>query len=470
MVRSGALSMLVLMVYHTAADLPHNDCGEPPPCANTYRTFPENNTVEYRCIDTYFISSGDLVRHCVNGKYNGTCPVCTLDCGPPLNTSYASISSTGTKAGDKVTYTCPDGFLVPSTDTECSGSSGTWLAGDRCFANSTLDVAAFTAVQTSTATLDDILNTTTVHLPLPTNPVFSAAYAVDPTKLGVSLANGDCSSTAREQRPHMNVTLGNFYDVFRVAVTLPDDDFAYSLPNLAVKLQNNPAHRWHTCMKHTAIIPVGSRFVATCTGQRYPGFGKYLQLEVDFGDNPGMLQICRIEVYARPLTSVDCGQLPQRPFSVITSRPSTTHYNRAVERVTYECIEGYSVKGGRILSHCNVNGYWTGSIVCTADDNLAHDKPVSLTSHDSVDVSPLTDGNTSSCVVTHNVTESTVVIELGSDVEVGDVSITYFATKTDFLLSARRCGVRATLTHPVHQTASTPTSERLQTSSAPTSL
>ncbi|XP_067650835.1 uncharacterized protein [Haliotis asinina] len=412
-----------------SSDLPHNDCGEPPPCANTYRTFPDNNTVEYRCIDTYVLSAGDLVRHCVDGKYNGTCPVCTLDCGPPLNTSYASITSTGTEGGDKVTYTCPDGFLVSSTETECSVAYGYWWVGDRCFANSSLDVAAFTAVQTSTATLDDILNTTAVHLQLPPDVAFNATYAVDPTKLGVSLANGECSSTARERRPHMNVTLGSFYDIFQVAVTLPDDAFAYSLPNLEVKLQNHPTHRWSTCMKHTAIIPVGSRFVATCRGHRYPGYGKYIQLEADFGDNLGMLQICRIEVYARPITSVDCGQPPLRPFSMLTRRPSTTHHNRYAERVSYECIEGYSVKGGRTQSSCNVNGYWTGSVVCTADDNLSHDKPVSLASNASVDVCQLTDGNMSSCAVAHGVTERTFVIELGRDVEVGDVSITYFASK-----------------------------------------
>ncbi|XP_046367076.2 uncharacterized protein LOC124142560 isoform X2 [Haliotis rufescens] len=427
--RSETLSVLVVLAYHVAADLPYNDCGEPPPSANTYRTFPDNNTVEYRCIDTYILSSGDLVRNCINGTYTGTSPICTLDCGPPLNTSYASINSTGSKEGDTVTYTCPDGFLVSSTNTECSGQNGYWLAGDRCFANASLDVAVFTAVQTSTATLDDIRNTTATLLALSSTSTFHPANAVDPTKLGVSLLNGDCSSTALEQRPHMNVTLGDHYDVYQVAVTLPDDDFAFSLPNLNVRLTNNPSHRLYSCMQHMTSIPAGSRFVATCTGKRYPAFGRHLQLEVDFGDQLGMLQICQIEVYARPITSVDCGQPPERPFAVMTSPPSTTHYKSPVEWVTYDCVEGYTVKSGREKGYCNVNGYWTVSIVCTADENLSHGKPVSLSGNDIMDVSPLTDGNTSSCAVILNVAEGTFVIDLGSDVEVGDVSIRFYDVK-----------------------------------------
>ncbi|XP_071092008.1 uncharacterized protein [Haliotis cracherodii] len=427
--RSETLSVLVVLAYHVAADLPYNDCGEPPPSANTYRTFPDNNTVEYRCIDTYILSSGDLVRNCINGTYTGTSPICTLDCGPPLNTSYASINSTGSKEGDTVTYTCPGGFLVSSTNTECSGQDGYWLAGDRCFANASLDVAVFTAVQTSTATLNDIRNTTAALLALSSTSTFHPANAVDPTKLGVSLLNGDCSSTALEQRPHMNVTLGDYYDVYQVAVTLPDDDFAFSLPNLNVRLASNPNHRLYSCMQHMTSIPAGSRFVATCTGKRYPAFGRHLQLEVDFGDQLGMLQICQIEVYARPITSVDCGQPPERPFAVMTSPPSTTHFKSAEERVTYECVEGYTVKSGRETGYCNVNGYWTVTIVCTADENLSLRKPVSLSGNDIMDVSPLTDGNTSSCAVILNVAEGTFVIDLGSDVEVGDVSIRFYDVK-----------------------------------------
>ncbi|XP_048253854.1 uncharacterized protein LOC125381216 [Haliotis rufescens] len=303
MERRGVLHLLMLLVYHVAAELPINDCDEPPPSANTYRTFPDNSTVEYRCIDTYILSSGDLVRHCVDGKYNGTSPICSLTCGPPLNTSYASINSTGSKEGDTVTYTCPDGWLVSSTNTECSGKDGYWLAGDRCFANVSLDIAALTAVQTSTATLNDIRQTTITPLSLSLTPTFDAANALDPIKLGVSLLTGDCSSTGLEQRPHMTVTLDNYYTIYQVAVTLPDDDFAFSLPNLNIGSSTRLQTTWQTCMKHKGTIPSGSRFVATCEGTRYPVHGKYLLLEVDFGDEPGMLQICQIEVYGHPLTS-----------------------------------------------------------------------------------------------------------------------------------------------------------------------
>lgn len=43
--------------------------------------------------------------------------------------------------------------------------------------------------------------------------------------------------------------------------------------------------------------------MANCSVTRYPPSGKYIHLEADFGDKTGMLQICRIEVYARPVTS-----------------------------------------------------------------------------------------------------------------------------------------------------------------------
>lgn len=65
----------------------------------------------------------------------------------------------------------------------------------------------------------------------------------------------------------------------------------------------------------------------------------------------------------------------------------------------------------------------------TDDENLSHGKPVSLSGNDTMDVSPLTDGNTSSCAVIPNVAEGTFVIDLGSDVEVGDVSIRFYGEK-----------------------------------------
>ncbi|XP_046583585.1 uncharacterized protein LOC124290803 [Haliotis rubra] len=362
--RCGVVPVLVLLVYPVAPYLPHNDCGDPPPIANSYRTFPDNSTVEYWCMDTYFLSSGDLVRDCINGTYTGTSPVCTLDCGPPLNTSYASINSTGTKAGDTVTYTCPNGFLVSSTDTECSGSSGYWLAGDRCFANVSLDVTPFTATQTSTANLTDILNTVILSSLSP-NSTFDAPNAVDQTNLALNLLTGGCSSTKLEQRPSMTVTLGDYYTIYQVAVTLPNDDFAFSIPNLIVRSASSHSHLGSLCMKHKDTIPAGSRFVAVCSGNRYPVPGKILRFEVDFGNNPGMLQICQIEVYGRPVISVDCGQPPAVPFAVITTPPSSTFYKLADEAVTYECIEGYTMKSGKGTGYCNSRGNWVVSITCT---------------------------------------------------------------------------------------------------------
>ncbi|XP_048253224.1 uncharacterized protein LOC124142598 [Haliotis rufescens] len=120
----------------------------------------------------------------------------------------------------------------------------------------------------------------------------------------------------------------------------------------------------------------------------------------------------------------------------MSSTPSNTHYQNNKYQVTYECIDGYTVKSGRVKGYCSTYGTWTASFVCTADDNLSHNKPVSLAGSDATDVSPLTDGNMASCSIIPGVTEATFVIDLGKDTEVSDVSITLndvVALKTPYM-------------------------------------
>ncbi|XP_046583593.1 uncharacterized protein LOC124290811 [Haliotis rubra] len=423
---SGGLPLLLLLVYLVAAsfDLPINDCGEPPPSANTYRTFPDNNTVEYRCIDTYLLSSGDLVRNCVNGKYTGVTPLCILNCGPPLNSTYASFDITGTYEGDNVTYNCVQGSFGSSTVTECSATRGYWEEGSSCAAS--LDAASFTAKQTTTATADDILRNITSSVSIPASATFIAPNAVDPTKQGLSLLTGGCSSTKYEERPRMSIYLGDYYTIYQVAVTLPNDDFVSSIPNLRVSSSSNSFFEKYTstCLSHRDSIPAGSRFLANCSRSRYPYGGRYIHLEVDFGDEHGMLQICKVEVYAHPRTLVDCGQPPERPFAVVTSPPSNTYYQNNKHEVTYECIDGYTVKYGHGRGYCSIYGTWSVSFSCTAEENRAHNKSVSLSDNGAKDVSPLTDGNMTSCSSIQDVKGATFVIDLGKDTEVTDVSIT----------------------------------------------
>ncbi|XP_067650836.1 uncharacterized protein [Haliotis asinina] len=415
------------------SNLPTNDCGEPPPSANTYRTFPDNNTVEYRCIDTFVLSSGDLVRHCVNGKYSGATPLCIANCGPPLNSTSASFVTSGTYEGDNVTYTCPQGSYVSSTVTKCSAITGYWEDVDSCavtyqpiFYQVSLDAASFTARQTTTATADDISRNLSSSISISAGATFIADNAVDTTNQGLSLLTGDCSSTKSEENPKMSIYLGDTYAIYQVAVTLPNDTFVTSIPNLRVsRSSSNYFERYtSTCLRHTTSIPAGSRFLAKCFRSRYPSGAKYIHLEVDYGAEQGMLQICKVEVYAHLLTLVDCGQPPERPFAVITIPPSNTYYQNNIHEVTYDCIEGYTLKSGHGKGYCTSYGTWSVSLACTADENHAYNRPISLSDNNAMDVSSLTDGERSSCSSIQGVKGATFVIDLGKDTEVTDVSIT----------------------------------------------
>ncbi|XP_074662866.1 CUB and sushi domain-containing protein 1-like [Tubulanus polymorphus] len=72
------------------------------------------DTIVYKCSPDFRLEDGDLIRHCgPNNVWTGKPPVCKdTSCGKPQLAMDASVTYTGTKFGDSVTYDCNPGYRI----------------------------------------------------------------------------------------------------------------------------------------------------------------------------------------------------------------------------------------------------------------------------------------------------------------------------------------------------------------------
>ncbi|XP_049460930.1 complement component 7b [Epinephelus fuscoguttatus] len=111
---------------------PPKTCGAPPNLRNGFVQNPRDiylvgNTVQYSCIDGYYLS-GNAVAECTESQTwrTGTMVCISSTCGiPPLNSDViATPTKTAHQIGDKVSLSCPAGSVLDAEVTEiiCSPS------------------------------------------------------------------------------------------------------------------------------------------------------------------------------------------------------------------------------------------------------------------------------------------------------------------------------------------------------------
>ncbi|XP_046367078.2 uncharacterized protein LOC124142563 [Haliotis rufescens] len=327
------VNMIVFEPFLIKGDVPFNQCGDPPPVPNTYRTFPDNVTVTYRCMDNFILTSGNRTRVCEDGNYTGEAPVCNLTCGPPFNTTESTGILPDNVDGyieNSVTYLCGIDGVGNGTRSTCSKIQEGWDKGDRCY-----------------------------H-PLNTSNVLCHDNGVN------------CS-----------VNFSFFYDIHKVSISIP----AFSNENMTIKLSIQDWSSEKTYNKSTNETV----FEIVFNNSRYGISGKSMQIQFEPAPDNTTIQHGNFQMYARPVAHVDCGRPQHIPHANIISWPDSTRHGDH-NRTTYACIEGFTSRAGPEYSTCGRNGNWRKSIVCTDDMNYALDRTVKPDY-----AWKLTDGNISSC-------------------------------------------------------------------------
>ncbi|XP_078348042.1 sushi, von Willebrand factor type A, EGF and pentraxin domain-containing protein 1-like isoform X3 [Oculina patagonica] len=89
-------------------------CQPPTRPANGFmfgENFQHQSSVQFWCVEG-FILHGSSVIQCTDGKWDSPTPVCEVTCQPPANIPHGSYSGSEFSVGDSITYTCDDQYFL----------------------------------------------------------------------------------------------------------------------------------------------------------------------------------------------------------------------------------------------------------------------------------------------------------------------------------------------------------------------
>lgn len=221
--------------------------------------------------------------------------------------------------GDVVSYSCRVGYILLGSPISRCTYDGSWSE----------DIPI----------CDDSMTTLGVAFSTPTVPGHPAEMAIDRDK--------DTCSYLKPRKPRWwRIDLGEEHNILSVAVTIiqPDKYVKFSIFVLQ-NVQGSVAYK--RCASFTGKFGTQTVVMSCAEGRGIDGEKVHIEdhlLSEDF------FEICEVEVQVEKDTGYDCGEPRKNLYS--------TTYARRGDRVDYDCIQGYEIKG-KVYRICLNSGQWS---------------------------------------------------------------------------------------------------------------
>ncbi|XP_053396028.1 sushi, von Willebrand factor type A, EGF and pentraxin domain-containing protein 1-like [Mercenaria mercenaria] len=355
------------------------DCGSPENVdgadVTTSNDNLENSVATYVCENGYTHTSGDLERTCgSNGTWNGTSPVCTPDCGAPENADGANVTTSNDNLENSVaTYVCENGYTHTSGDLELTcGSDGKWngtapVCTSDCGSPANVDGAN---VSTSNDNLENSVATYVcenghTH----TSGDLELTCGSDGKWNGTApVCTPDCGSPANVDGA--NVTTSNDNLENSVATYVCENGHTHTFGDLERTCGSNG--KWNgtapVCTPDCgAPENVDGANVTTSNDNLENSVATYV-CENGYTHTSGDLErTCGSDGKwngTAPVCTSDCGA----PANVDSANVTTSNDNLENSVATYVCENGHTHTSGDLERTCGSNGKWNGTApVCTPD-------------------------------------------------------------------------------------------------------